>query len=230
MRHWHLAAWLALLIGVLAGCGGTATVASSGGTSAAAPAAAGQGACGGVSASATPERSFSGPPPMQIDPKKNYTATIETKFGNIVIQLLPQDAPTTVNNFVFLACHHFYDGLTFHRIVPDFVIQGGDPQGTGAGGPGYQFRDELPKSSSVYTAGAVAMANAGPNTNCSQFFICIADDSAKLQPLYSYFGKVAQGMDVVAKIAAVPLQAGPSGEASQPVTPVVMQHVTIQEQ
>jgi cyclophilin family peptidyl-prolyl cis-trans isomerase len=166
---------------------------------------------------------------MQIDVKKQYTATIQTQYGNIVIQLLPQQAPVTVNNFVFLACHGFYDGLIFHRIVPGFVIQGGDPQGTGAGGPGYSFKDELPSNSSVYAPGAVAMANSGPNTNGSQFFICTASDTS-LPPNYTYFGKVVQGMDAVTAITKVKLTAGSDGTNSKPVTPVVMQRVTIQEQ
>jgi cyclophilin family peptidyl-prolyl cis-trans isomerase len=156
-------------------------------------------ASAGASSSAAPKQ-WSSPPPMTIDTGRHYTATIETEKGNIVLDLDPSLAPMTVNNFVFLANQHFYDGLRWHRVVPGFVIQGGDPTGTGAGGPGYKFADELPKSASVYTAGCVAMANSGPNTNGSQFFICIADDTQKLQPLYSYFGHVTQGLDVAKQI------------------------------
>jgi cyclophilin family peptidyl-prolyl cis-trans isomerase len=221
MHLWRPFGIVILLAGMLTACGASASATASGAANSA-------DAC--PSASATPERTFTSPPPMQIDPKKQYTATIQTQYGNIVIQLLPQQAPTTVNNFVFLACHKFYDGLTFHRIVPGFVIQGGDPQGNGAGGPGYQFKDELPSSSSVYTAGAVAMANSGPNTNGSQFFICVADDTKQLQPQYSYFGKVTQGMDVVQNLTKVQLTTGPDMQQSKPITPVVMQHVTIQVQ
>ena len=131
---------------------------------------------------------------MSIDPSKKYSATLETSSGTIVVDLFAKDAPTTVNNFVFLARDGFYDGLTFHRVVPDFVIQGGDPEGTGRGGPGYHFEDEAVRGE--YTLGAVAMANAGPDTNGSQFFICIDDCRSKLQPLYNLFGYVIDGMDV----------------------------------
>jgi cyclophilin family peptidyl-prolyl cis-trans isomerase len=222
MRGRHLTFALgAILLWLLSGCG-QATATAPVNTGAA------QAACGAATPTGTPQRTFSAAPQMQIDVKQSYTATIQTQYGNIVIQLLPQQAPITVNNFVFLACHGFYDGLTFHRIVPGFVIQGGDPQGTGAGGPGYSFKDELPSSSSVYTAGAVAMANSGPNTNGSQFFICSANDTS-LPPNYSYFGKVVQGMDAVTAISKVTLTTGPDGQQSKPVTPVVMQHVVIQE-
>ncbi len=135
---------------------------------------------------------------MTIDTTKTYTATMDTDKGTIVMSLDPAIAPITVNNFVSLAKDGFYDGLTFHRVVADFVIQGGDPQGNGGGGPGYKFQDEPVKG--AYTEGCVAMANSGPNTNGSQFFICNADDSTKLQPLYNLFGHVTQGMDVVKTI------------------------------
>ncbi len=228
MRRPFILTLLTCVLSLLAGCGGST---ASTGAAATVNTAAVQAACGTASGATTgtPQRSYGAAPPMQIDPNKQYTATIQTQYGNIVIQLLPKQAPKTVNNFVFLACHHFYDGLAFHRIVASFVIQGGDPQGTGAGGPGYQFADELPPNSSVYTAGALAMANSGPNTNGSQFFICTGDDSQQLQPLYSYFGKVTAGMDAVTAIAHVATVAGPTGEKSQPTTPVVMQHVLIQE-
>ena len=137
---------------------------------------------------------YSAAPAMQIDTTKLYEATITTPRGKIVMCLQPDLAPNTVNNFVVLARNHFYDGLTFHRVVASFVIQGGDPKGDGSGGPGYQFKDEPVRAQ--YTQGAVAMANSGPNTNGSQFFICIADDTTKLQPLYNLFGNVVSGMDV----------------------------------
>jgi cyclophilin family peptidyl-prolyl cis-trans isomerase len=141
---------------------------------------------------------YSAPPAMQIDTSKLYEATIKTARGNIVLCLQPNLAPNTVNNFVVLARNHFYDGLTFHRVVASFVVQGGDPAGTGNGGPGYKFNDEPVLAK--YTLGAVAMANSGVNTNGSQFFICIADDTTKLQPLYNLFGKVASGIDVATAI------------------------------
>src|ERR1700724_1781452 len=134
-----------------------------------------------------------------IDPAKRYNATITTDRGDIVIALDAKRAPKSVNNFVFLARDGFYDGLTFHRIVDDFVIQGGCPEGTGRGGPGYRFDDEPVQGE--YEAGAVAMANSGPNTNGSQFFICTVDDRTKLAKSYNLFGYVQAGMDVVLKIA-----------------------------
>ncbi|HLQ31587.1 MAG TPA: peptidylprolyl isomerase [Chloroflexota bacterium] len=151
-----------------------------------------------ASASISPKPTFSSPPPMSIDTSHHYTAKIETEKGTIVLDLDPQLAPQTVNNFVFLAKQSFYDGLKWHRVVPDFVIQGGDPQGTGGGGPGYKFPDEPVKGE--YKDGCVATANAGPNTNGSQFFICIADDTTKLQKLYNLFGYVTSGLDVAKRI------------------------------
>ena len=133
-----------------------------------------------------------------IDPAHRYIATIATDRGDIVIALDPTRAPKSVNNFVFLAREGFYDGLTFHRIVDDFVIQGGCPEGTGSGGPGYKFDDE--RVQGEYEPGAVAMANSGPNTNGSQFFICTVDDRHKLTKSYNLFGQVVKGMDVVGKI------------------------------
>jgi cyclophilin family peptidyl-prolyl cis-trans isomerase len=134
------------------------------------------------------------PPPMSINVDALYKVTITTKRGAIVMELDPALAPQTVNNFVSLARDGFYKNLTFHRIVPEFVIQGGCPEGTGRGGPGYKFADEPVKGE--YTVGAVAMANAGPNTNGSQFFICIDDCTKKLAPSYNLFGHVTEGMDV----------------------------------
>ena len=134
------------------------------------------------------------PPPMTNDVDALYTVTITTKRGDIVMELDPALAPQTVNNFVSLARDGYYKNLTFHRIVPEFVIQGGCPEGSGRGGPGYKFADEPVKGE--YTAGAVAMANAGPNTNGSQFFICIDDCTRKLAPSYNLFGHVTEGMDV----------------------------------
>jgi peptidyl-prolyl cis-trans isomerase B (cyclophilin B) len=133
-----------------------------------------------------------------IDPAHRYIATITTDRGDIVIALDPARAPKSVNNFVFLARDGFYDGLTFHRIVDDFVIQGGCPEGSGRGDPGYKFEDEPVQGE--YEAGAVAMANSGPNTNGSQFFICTVDDRHKLTKSYNLFGQVVKGMDVVGTI------------------------------
>jgi cyclophilin family peptidyl-prolyl cis-trans isomerase len=120
---------------------------------------------------------FKEPPPMTIDPAKKYTATMETSCGKITIDLDPKAAPKTVNSFVFLAKQKYFDGLTFHRVVKDFVIQGGDPQGTGSGGPGYEFEDELPQQG--YSIGSLAMANSGANTNGSQFFIITGNELSR---------------------------------------------------
>lgn len=145
------------------------------------------------------KKSFSAPPPLTINTAHHYLVTVKTGKGDIALCLDPALAPNTVNNFVFLARNMFYDGLKFHRVVQDFVIQGGDPLGTGAGGPGYKFNDEPVRGE--YTAGAVAMANSGVNTNGSQFFITTVDDTKKLAKSYNLFGYLQSGMDVVLKIA-----------------------------
>jgi len=130
---------------------------------------------------------------------KNKKAVIQTNKGTIEIELYADKAPKTVSNFVYLAQNGFYNGLTFHRVVPGFVIQGGDPNGNGSGGPGYEFEDELVQGE--YVDGAVAMANSGPNTNGSQFFICLGDQSKNLTKSYNLFGQVTSGLDVAKKIA-----------------------------
>ena len=138
------------------------------------------------------------PPSMQIDASTIYEVTVQTPKGEIRMELDPALAPTTVNHFVVQARSGFYDGLTFHRVVPGFVIQGGDPDGTGTGGPGYKFADEPVKGE--YTLGALAMANAGPNTNGSQFFICTEDCQNKLDKAYNLFGYVVEGIEVAQSI------------------------------
>jgi cyclophilin family peptidyl-prolyl cis-trans isomerase len=145
------------------------------------------------------KHAYSAAPPMTIDTAHHFLVTMKTNKGTITLCLDPKLAPNTVNNFVFLTRNQYYDGLKFHRVVADFVIQGGDPAGTGSGGPGYQFKDEPVLSE--YTAGALAMANSGANTNGSQFFICTVDDTKKLAKSYNLFGYVQTGMDVVLKIA-----------------------------
>ena len=149
----------------------------------------------------TGDKSFAGPPEMIIDQGKTYVAHMSTNKGDITIELAAKDAPKTVNNFVFLSCKGFYDGLTFHRVVLEpepFVIQGGDPLGTGAGGPGYEFADEI-SPNLKHGEGAISMANAGPNTNGSQFFITLAP-APHLDGRHSVFGRVTEGMDVVRAI------------------------------
>jgi peptidyl-prolyl cis-trans isomerase B (cyclophilin B) len=135
-------------------------------------------------------------PEMIIDPKKKYFAVIETDKGSIELQLFPENAPKTVNNFVFLAREGFYDGVSFHRVLPNFVIQGGDPTGTGAGGPGYKFEDETYNNPLKHETGVISMANAGANTNGSQFFITHSPQP-HLNGKHTVFGKVVKGMDVV---------------------------------
>jgi len=162
------------------------------------------GATAGCSAVKPPkpavQRSFTAPPKLTINRAARYTATLDTTCGPIVIALDARAAPLTVNNFVFLARKRFYDGLTFHRAVRGFVVQGGDPAGNGTGGPGYDFRDELPKDG--YPAGSVAMANSGPNTNGSQFFI-VTGDASGLPNAYSKFGRVTKGFNVARRIEAL---------------------------
>ena len=154
--------------------------------------------CAGTASSApTPppkRKTYSTPPPMKIDTSKQYTATIETKKGKLVLELFAKDVPVTVNNFVFLAREGFYDGVIFHRIIPDFMAQGGDPTGTGMGGPGYSFADEF--TAHTHETGALSMANAGPNTNGSQFFITYAPQS-HLDGIHTVFGQLKSGMDVL---------------------------------
>ncbi len=171
--------------------------------------------------SAPRQQSFDAPPEMGIDPSKRYTATMLTSMGELVIALDAVRAPKTVNNFVFLALHHYYDGVIFHRIINGFVCQGGDPTGTGRGGPGYRFDDELPKAGQ-YQIGSLAMANAGPNTNGSQFFLISGPSGVQLPPAYALFGQVVKGLEVVDAMQRVPTAAG-----DRPVTDVVIESVTI---
>ena len=136
---------------------------------------------------------------MAIDVNKKYTATITTSRGEIVCDLFPKDAPKTVNNFVFLAKEKFYDGTVFHRVIADFMVQGGDPTGTGRGGPGYRFEDETKGNPNKHQVGSLSMANAGPNTNGSQFFITHVATNW-LDGKHTVFGKVQKGKDVVDKV------------------------------
>lgn len=157
---------------------------------------------------------------MTIDPAKKYTATIETTAGTMVAELFPEDAPETVNNFVFLAKDDYYKDVIFHRVIEGFMIQGGDPTGTGTGGPGYKFNDEPVKRE--YKRGTLAMANAGPNTNGSQFFVMHAD--YPLPPQYTIFGKLTSGEEVIDTIATAA-----KGAQDRPKEPVKMLSVTVEE-
>ena len=165
---------------------------------------------------------YPGPPPLTIDPNKRYIATVHTNRGTMVFELLPGEAPATVNNFVFLAREGFYNEVIFHRILKDFMIQGGDPTGTGTGGPGYQFNDE--PVTRDYLRGTLAMANAGPNTNGSQFFIVHNDSPLPKQ--YNIFGTIVEGFDTLDAIATTAV-GGPQN--SSPKEPQIIQSIEIQE-
>lgn len=166
-------------------------------------------------------KSYETAPDLTIDLSKSYAAKIATNLGDIDIELLAERSPQAVNNFVFLAKEGFYDGVIFHRVISGFMVQGGDPTGTGRGGPGYKFRDET-EGPGDYSRGTVAMANAGPNTNGSQFFICHGD--APLPHSYTIFGKITSGMDTVDAIAALD-----TDRSDRPSTDAVMNTVTISE-
>ncbi len=174
-------------------------------------------------ASSPKVQKFSGPPEMGIDKNKRYTATIDTSMGQMIVALDPLKAPKTVNSFVFLARYRYYEGIIFHRVIQGFVLQGGDPTGTGSGGPGYRFDDELPRKGE-YELGSLAMANSGPNTNGSQFFVISGPSGMSLPPSYSLFGKVVKGLDVVEAIQNVPTARG-----DRPVVDVVINSITITE-
>lgn len=204
----------ALLLPLLAGCGAS------------------QDAAPTPEPTLTPTMSFSHAPRMTINVAHHFTATLDTSDGVVVVKLLPQLAPRAVNNFVFLARHHFYDGVIFHRIITRFMVQTGDPTGTGFGNPGYTVKsDPMPKSIQ-YTPGTVAMANTGaPNTNGSQFFIVTGPDARSLPHTYTVFGRVSHGMGAVYRIARTPVQPSVSNpnEYSDPINPPVVKHLTIQE-
>ncbi len=166
---------------------------------------------------------FTKAPAMCIDPAKNYTAKVTTNQGEFTIALDAKKAPKTVNNFVTLARYHYFDGLIFHRIIKDFMFQGGDPTGTGSGGPGYDFEDELPQQGD-YEKYSVAMANSGPDTNGSQFFVITGPSGVSLPPSYSLFGKVTDGTDVADKIGLTA-----TAQGDRPLEDVVMTSVIITE-
>ena len=167
-------------------------------------------------------KQYSSPPDMTIELDKEYTAILDTNHGVIEIELDAARSPLTVNNFVFLARDGYYNGVVFHRVIENFMIQGGDPTGSGRGGPGYRIRDEL-EGEGTYSRGKVAMANSGPNTNGSQFFICHAD--VGLPHSYTIFGNVTSGFDAVDSIAAAPTDSG-----DRPDEDVVLKEVTIEEE
>ncbi len=172
------------------------------------------------------QHTYSKAPAMSIDQNKLYCVGLNTNRGLIVLELDPKDAPNTVNNFVYLAQHHFYDGMKFHRVVPNFMIQTGDPKGDGSGGPGYKFNDEPVKGN--YTAGCVAMANSGPNTNGSQFFICTADDTKTLTTKsYNLFGHVTMGLNIARQIQGPEASGDPNYATTKNITPDKLNYVTV---
>jgi cyclophilin family peptidyl-prolyl cis-trans isomerase len=166
-------------------------------------------------------KQYSQPPQMAIDPQRSYSATLKTSAGTMTARLFADEAPKTVNNFIFLAREGFYDGVIFHRVIRGFMIQGGDPTGSGTGGPGYRFEDE--PVNRKYERGTLAMANAGPNTNGSQFFIMHAD--YPLPPNYTIFGKLTSGEEIVDRIATAP-----TGAQDRPNEPVAIESVDIGEE
>lgn len=187
-----------------------------------------------------PGKSYSQPPQMVLDDGVDYAATVETSEGSFEMDLLEEETPLTVNNFVCLARDNFYDGLIWHRVEMDLVIQGGDPQGTGQGGPGYAIEDELPQGPDVYTFGAVGMANSGPNSAGSQFFVVVTDpdpkggsDPAGFPPSYAVFGRVdpedARSKKTILAIANVEVGGGGGPEGTMPVQQVTIDSVEIEE-
>ena len=179
--------------------------------------------CPAADGSSARRTEFPAAPAMCIDPDKSYSAELVTTLGTMVTQLDAATAPKTVNNFVFLARYHYYDGIIFHRIISGFMCQGGDPTGTGRGGPGYKFADELPKPGR-YEVGSVAMANAGPNTNGSQFFLVSGRSGVGLPPQYSLFGKIVKGLEILEAMQKVP-----TDRNDRPLEEVVISSVTITE-
>lgn len=193
-------------------------------------------ACGAKAApgAGRPTPQFYGPPPMTIDDQARYTATVQTSCGTFEVDLRADLAPQAVNSFVFLAREGFYEGLTFHRIVEGFVIQGGDPVGDGSGGPGYQYDIETSPEQTFDAAGLLASANGGPGTNGSQFFVTLAPtpqlDPAEGAGEYTIFGEVTQGLDVVKRIGKVSTTKHPeTGEPSVPTEAVYIESITIEE-
>jgi len=175
-------------------------------------------ACGADAPAPATEMEFDGPGDESLDPSAPVTAVISTSCGDITIELDPSIAPETVNSFVFLSRQGYFDGTVFHRVLPGFVIQGGDPTATGMGGPGYAIPDEFPPAGTVYTRGTLAMANAGPGTTGSQFFIVLED--VELPPQFTIFGHVTDGFDVLDAVPGVPLGASPASPDPVPSTPL----------
>ena len=184
-------------------------------------------ACGAEAPSPATPMTFEAPEDQGLDPATPVELTISTSCGDIVVELDPGIAPDTVNSFVFLARSGYFDGTVSHRIIPGFVIQAGDPTATGREGPGYTIPDELPEAGFLYESGVLAMANSGPNTTGSQFFIVLADSA--LPPNYSFFGSVVDGFDTLELISALPLGMNAFGEMSVPLETLYIEQVTVNE-
>ncbi len=182
--------------------------------------------CPATDGSSEQQQSFTEYPPTCIDVNKTYTAQIETNLGPITVELDPAKAPITVNSFVTLARYGYFDGISCHRIIPGFVAQCGDPTGTGTGGPGYEFADELP-GFGEYKIGSLAMANSGPDTNGSQFFIITGESGTTLPPDYTLFGQVTEGLDTT--LPAIDAVGNPDSNGVPPLEPVTIESITITE-
>lgn len=184
--------------------------------------------CPPTDASADQRREFPDAHQLCIDPTKSYTANFDTTEGSFTVQLLPERAPGTVNNFVSLARWKYFDGTKCHRVIENFVVQCGDPTATGSGGPGYSFADELP-GAGEYTIGSLAMANSGPDTNGSQFFIITGDNGASLPPSYTLFGQVTAGLDTAVAAMAALFNPDPAANGVPPAADIILKSVTISE-
>ncbi|MGH2725281.1 MAG: peptidylprolyl isomerase [Actinomycetota bacterium] len=187
-------------------------------------------ACGGdvPEAAGEDKPTFDRPPRMRIDRSKDYVAVIDTSCGRVTAELFAGEAPENVNSFVFLANERFFNGLTFHRLEPGFVVQGGDPNGDGSGGPGYTLPDELDNELD-YEVGTLAMANSGPDTSGSQFFIITGDQGADLPKQYTIFGRVTKGMKVLERIDGLPVAPNPDGQTNHPTETIYIERITIRE-
>lgn len=183
-------------------------------------------ACGAEQPPEITPQEFAAPDDLILDPAVKLIATISTSCGPIIVELDPGMAPETVNSFVFLARQGYFDGTISHRIIPGFVIQAGDPTATGLGGPGYVIPDELPPDGFSYTTGVLAMANAGPNSTGSQFFIMVGDSG--LPPLYSAYGVVTEGVETLTSIINLPLGTSPRGETSVPLETLYIESITVE--
>jgi cyclophilin family peptidyl-prolyl cis-trans isomerase len=184
--------------------------------------------CPAADGSAPQQREFTAAPPLCIDPAKSYSALVTTNHGDFTVELDPVAAPITVNNFVFLARNHYFDDTICHRIIPGFVVQCGDPTGTGSGGPGYAIPDELP-AAGAYQIGSLAMANSGPDTGGSQFFVISGEDGAALPPNYSLFGQVTAGLDDTVVALDALGNPDPAANGVPPLEEVRIESVTITE-